>query len=137
MRPERIFSLASLAVWLAVCASAAFGDVTAPAVFSNKMVLQRDLPVPVWGTASSGEKISVSFAGQTQTAAADDQGKWMVKLNPLKTSKTERKMTIKGSNTITFSGVLVGEVWLCSGQSNMVMRFVKSKGRSAAIRVSP
>ena len=77
MCPERIFSLTPLAVWLVVCASAAFGDVMAPAIFSNKMVLQRDLPVPVWGTASPAEKISVSFAGQTQTTAADGQGKWI------------------------------------------------------------
>ncbi|MDP6636745.1 MAG: sialate O-acetylesterase [Phycisphaerae bacterium] len=128
--PRRTLLLTIFAACIVVRARAGFGEVALPAVFSDKMVLQRDLPVPVWGTASPREKISVSFANQTVTTAADGQGKWMVKLNPLKTSETERKMTVKGSNVITFSGVLVGEVWLCSGQSNMAMKFVKSKGRS-------
>ena len=109
--------------------SIAFAEVKMPAIFGDDMVLQRDLPVPVWGTASPGEKVSVAFAGQKHTTTADDKGKWMVKLNPLETSKTEKAMTVKGSNTITLSGVLVGEVWLCSGQSNMADSFNPKKGR--------
>ncbi len=118
-----------IAVCAAACTSMAFAEVKVPAVFGDDMVLQRELPVPVWGTASPGEKISVSFDGQNLSTTADAQGKWMVKLNPLKTSKSEKEMTIQGSNTITFSGVLVGEVWLCSGQSNMAGKFVENKGR--------
>jgi len=120
-----VFALCTIA-----CASTALAEVALPAVFGDNMVLQRELPVPVWGTASPGEKVTVSFAGQTVTTAADGRGKWMVTLKPLKTSATEKTMTIAGSSTVTFSGVVVGEVWLCSGQSNMAERFVKSKGRS-------
>ena len=119
-----------LAVCTIACASTAPAAVALPDIFGDNMVLQRELPVPVWGTASPGEKVTVSFAGQTLTTAADGRGKWMVTLKPLKTSTTEKTMTIAGSSTVTFSGVVVGEVWLCSGQSNMAGKFVKSKGRS-------
>jgi len=118
------------AVCTIACASTALAEVALPAVFGDNMVLQRELPVPVWGTAPPGEKVTVSFAGQTVATAADGRGKWMVTLTPLKTSTTEKTMTIAGSSTVTFSGVVVGEVWLCSGQSNMAGKFVKSKGRS-------
>ncbi len=118
---------------IAACATVlsftALAEVELPAVFSDDMVLQRDLPVPIWGTASPGEKIAVSLAGQELNATADEKGGWMVKLAPLATSKTVRDLVVRGSNTITHSGVLVGEVWLCSGQSNMAGKFVASKGR--------
>jgi sialate O-acetylesterase len=83
------------------------------------MVLQQLKAVPVWGTATPSEKISVAFAGQTKTTVADKSGKWSVKLSPMKASFTPREMTIKGTNTIVLKNILVGEVWLCSGQSNM------------------
>lgn len=110
--------------------SMAFAEVKVPNIFSDNMVLQRELPVPVWGTALPGEKVSLSFDGQTLKTTADSSGKWMVKLAPLNTSKIEKKMTIKGSNTITFNGVLVGEVWLCSGQSNMADSFNPQEKRA-------
>ena len=94
-------------------------DVSVTHEFSNNMVLQREMPVPVWGTADAGENVTVAFAGQKVNGKADSDGKWMVKLKPLKTSVDPRTMTIKGKNTLTFENVLVGEVWLCSGQSNM------------------
>jgi sialate O-acetylesterase len=119
-----------LAVFAIACASTAGAQVALPDVFGDDMVLQRGLPVPVWGTASPAEKVTVSFAGQTATTVADGRGKWMVTLKPLDTSTAEKTMTIEGSNTVTFTGVVVGEVWLCSGQSNMAGKFVKSKGRS-------
>jgi hypothetical protein len=109
--------------------SMTFAKVEVPSIFGDNMILQRELLVPIWGTASPGEKVLVSFDNQTVETTADKQGKWMVKLKPLKTSRTERKLTIKGSNTITFEGVLVGEVWLCSGQSNMADSFNPQKKR--------
>jgi len=112
------------------CASAAMAEVKLTNLFTDHMVLQRGLPVPIFGTASPGEKISVSFDGQTLEATADKDGAWMVKLSPLKTSTTGKEMVIQGSNTITLSDILVGEVWFCSGQSNMAGKFVASKGRS-------
>ncbi len=83
------------------------------------MVLQQLKEIPVWGTASPGEKISIDFGGQNKTTVTDKSGKWLVKLKPMKASFTPREMTIQGSNTIVLKNILVGEVWLCSGQSNM------------------
>jgi sialate O-acetylesterase len=92
------------------------------------MILQRELPVPIWGTAASGEKLTLSFAGQRLETTADEHGRWMIKLKPLKTSKTGQEMIVSVSNTIALSDVLVGEVWLCSGQSNMAGKFSPTKG---------
>ena len=94
----------------------AVADVTLPELFSDNMILQREMPVPIWGAASPGEKVLLSFAGQELETKADPEGNWMLKLAPLSTSNKGKTMTVKGSNTITFSEILVGEVWLCSGQ---------------------
>lgn len=83
------------------------------------MVLQRNKSVPVWGTADKGEKVTVTFAGQTKTTVANDSGRWMIKLSSMKASEQPREMVISGKNTIVLKNILVGEVWLCSGQSNM------------------
>ena len=90
-----------------------------PKVITNNMVLQRGKPVAIWGTATPGEKITVTFAGQTKTAVTDTTENWMLKLDPMKASAEPRKMVISGSNIIVLENILVGEVWLCSGQSNM------------------
>ncbi|HEY3324016.1 MAG TPA: hypothetical protein VGP72_26420 [Planctomycetota bacterium] len=95
-------------------------EVKLPQVISSHMVLQRDVPVPIWGTAAAGEKVTVKFRDQAKTAEPDAQGKWMVKLDPLKVGDAAT-MTIAGTNTITLDDVLVGEVWVGSGQSNMDM----------------
>lgn len=87
-------------------------------LFTNNGVLQQGVVVPVWGTANNNEQVTVEFAGQTITTIAIN-GKWMVKLQPLKANSTPLTMTIKGENTVTINNILVGEVWLCSGQSNM------------------
>ena len=94
-------------------------QVLLPRVITNNMVLQRNKPVVIWGTASPGEKITVSFAGQQKTTVTLSDGNWQVKLSPMKASAEPRKMTIQGSNIIELENILVGEVWLCSGQSNM------------------
>ena len=90
-----------------------------PAIIASHMVLQRDVPAPVWGWADAGEKVSVTFAGQTKTTQADDTGRWSVQLEPIKASSESRDMVIEGTNKIVLNDVLVGEVWLASGQSNM------------------
>jgi sialate O-acetylesterase len=94
-------------------------DVTPSSMFGNNMILQRDMQVPVWGKAAPGEKITVRFAGQQKSAIADKSGKWIVRLDPLKASNKGLPLTISGKNKIEYKDVLVGEVWLCSGQSNM------------------
>ncbi len=97
----------------------ALADVTLNPLFSDHMVLQRDRAVPVWGNASPGEKVSVDFAGQTVQATADDKGNWKAELPPLTASAESRPLTAKGANTVTVNDVVVGDVWLASGQSNM------------------
>lgn len=98
-------------------------------LFTNNGVLQQGVDVPVWGTANEGEKVTVEFAGQTLITTTVN-GKWMVKLKPLKATSEAQTLTVKGVNTVTISNILVGEVWLCSGQSNMgfPLRAVKSLG---------
>ncbi|MEQ8556517.1 MAG: sialate O-acetylesterase [Cyclobacteriaceae bacterium] len=88
-------------------------------IFTDHMVLQRDTDVPVWGKSTPGEKVTVTFAGQTKTTKAGNDGKWMVRLDPLEASSQGRDMTITGKSAVTLVDVLVGEVWICSGQSNM------------------
>jgi len=87
-----------------------------PSIFTDHMVLQRELPVPVWGKAAPGEDVTVEFAGQKKATKADANGRWMVKLDPL-TANAEPQV-LKAGN-VTIQDVLVGEVWLASGQSNM------------------
>ncbi len=93
-------------------------DVKLPAIIGDNMALQQGIPVPIWGWADPGEEVSVTFDGQTKTAKAGDDKKWMVKLDALKAGK-QGEMTIKGKNTLTLKNVIVGEVWVNSGQSNM------------------
>jgi sialate O-acetylesterase len=84
------------------------------------MVLQRDKPVPIWGWAPKGTTVTVSFAGQAQSATAGDDGRWIDTLEPLEASAAGRTMKIAaGGRTIVLDDILVGDVWLCSGQSNM------------------
>jgi len=105
---------------LATSAAAARADVRLPGVFGEHMVLQRDLALPIWGWAEAGEKVSVTLAGQTKTATAEKEGHWAVKLDPVKAGGPHT-LAVKANNTIQISDILVGEVWLCSGQSNMAM----------------
>lgn len=88
-------------------------------LFCDGMVLQQNMPVPVWGTAKPNQKIKVVFGKQKVSTTTDSNGKWVLKLKPLKASKTGRDMLISGDSKITISNILVGEVWICSGQSNM------------------
>jgi sialate O-acetylesterase len=91
------------------------------APFTDRAVLQRGMPVPVWGWAEPGEKITVEFADQKKIAVADDRGKWMLNLAPLKASAEPAVLMVKGGKgqRIAIKDILVGEVWLASGQSNM------------------
>ena len=100
-------------------------DLKTAAVFSDHMVLQRDKPVPVWGWADAGESITVEFADQKKSAIADASGKWEVKLDPMTASAESRVLVVqseKPDRKVQVDDVLVGEVWLGSGQSNMAMR---------------
>jgi sialate O-acetylesterase len=100
-------------------------------LFSDSVVLQEGRPVPVWGAANDGEKVTVTFQNQTVTTTAKD-GRWILYLKPLKAGGPF-VMTIAGDNTITLTNVLIGEVWLCSGQSNMEMPLAATTNASEAI----
>ena len=112
--------------WLIMmlCAGAAQAELSMPTVFSDNMVLQRGKPVPIWGSADPDGSVSVSFAGQTKTTAADKSGQWLIRLDPLTSSAKGQKLSVTstgkpGTGNLAFTNVLVGDVWLCSGQSNM------------------
>jgi sialate O-acetylesterase len=120
-------------VLLVLVASAftARAAVTLPAIFSDQMVLQRDARVPVWGTADAGTVVTVEFAGQKKTATAAPDGRWRLDLDPLAASATPRDLLISTNRSSPpenrkLTAVLVGEVWLGSGQSNMAMTVNRS-----------
>ena len=96
-----------------------WADVKMPAIFGDHMVLQQDTALPVWGTATAGEKVTVTVGSSTGSAVTGADGNWMVKLTPLPAGTAPLTMTVVGTNTLTFTDVLVGDVWICSGQSNM------------------
>ena len=103
-------------------------------VFGNSMVLQRDLPVPVWGWAEPGAAVTVEFGGQKLSTKADANGQWKVALKTMPANATPQEMTITGAGQpVVFKDVLVGDVWLCSGQSNMGLELRKAINAPAEI----
>jgi sialate O-acetylesterase len=90
-----------------------------PAIFGDNMVLQQKLANPVWGWDTPGTEVTVTFEGQTKTAKAGADGRWTVKLDAVPASATPTSMSVIGSGSKVFKNILVGEVWVCSGQSNM------------------
>jgi sialate O-acetylesterase len=123
---------ASLLVVTAISSSLLRAEVKPNPLFTDGAVLQRGQSVPVWGTANNGEKVSVEFGGQKLDTTAKD-GKWRVDLQPLEAGGPFT-MKISGENTVTVNNLLVGEVWICSGQSNMDYRF---KGAASAAEEKP
>jgi sialate O-acetylesterase len=115
--------------------SAAYGKaiVVLPDVISEAMVIQRDRPCPIWGHAEPGEAVMVRFAGQTKQAVAGSDGKWLVKLDAMHANATPATMTVSGKNTIELKNILVGEVWLVAGQSNMQRLLSETANGDAAI----
>jgi len=107
-----------------LCVAAAHATVKPAALFSDHMVLQQGTDVPVWGTADPGEQVKVFFSGQTLSTTADADGRWIVHLAKLKPGGPF-EMQIEGKNSIALHDVLVGEVWLAAGQSNMVFTVSK------------
>jgi len=94
-------------------------DVTLPKIFGSHMVLQQEKPIVLWGWANPGEKVTATVGESTASTSATDKGEWKLSLPAMKAGGPAVTLTITASNTITFDDVLIGEVWLCSGQSNM------------------
>jgi sialate O-acetylesterase len=108
------------ATLLGICPFVAIhAQVNLPAVFSNNMVLQRDKPVAIWGQASIGENVTITFNKQSKNAIANSVGKWQILLDAMPANANPSTLTITGTNKIQLTNILVGDVWLCSGQSNM------------------
>ncbi len=130
-RSENYF-MKTLPLFLAILFFGSFAnaqDLSLNPLFSEHAVLQQEMPVPVWGDAKAGTKITVVFAGQEKTAVSSKDGEWMVVLDSLTASMNPQVLSVKsGSDTITISDILVGEVWVASGQSNMAMSISRALG---------
>ena len=113
------WSAAALLLGVALSAAPARANVSLPSVIGSHMVLQRGEACPIWGWADPGEAVTVQFGGQKHTTTADAAGNWMVRLRSMKANSKPQTLTVAGKNTVSLEDVLVGEVWLCSGQSNM------------------
>lgn len=129
-------SLLKFTPWLLLVASLLSpleAAVKLPAIFTSHMVLQQDKPLPVWGWADPGEEVTVTFGEAKATAKADAKGNWKVTLPEQKRSADPRDLVVAGSNTLKVEDVLVGEVWICSGQSNMQWSVKQSANPQAEI----
>ena len=136
-KPDRIQTVGAFISALFVCAfigsgSTAHAEVRVPAIIGDNMVLQAGIKVRIWGKANPGERVTVLFNSKTAQATADQQGRWQTFIGPL-TAGGPFELTIKGTNTLTFKNVLVGEVWVCSGQSNMEWPLINAKDGAAAV----
>src|SRR5215211_2902021 len=123
---------------LLALADPARADVRVPSVVGDNMVLQQGRKARVWGWAEPGERVTVSFRGEKATATADARGRWEVFVGPHKAGGPY-ELTVTGRNTLNFRNVLVGEVWVCSGQSNMEWSLANAQdgAREAAAAVYP
>ncbi|MDT7781521.1 MAG: sialate O-acetylesterase [Acidobacteriota bacterium] len=121
----RLF-LPALALLLFCLTGSARADVRVPSLIGDHMVLQQGRKVRVWGTAEPGERVTVTFNGSTTPAPADERGRWQVFVGPFKAGGPF-EMTVAGKNTLIFRDVLIGEVWVCSGQSNMEWQLVNAQ----------
>ena len=131
MRPRYIVVLVALVM---LCGSSTLhAKVLLPDVVSSGMVLQQGQKVPIWGEADPGEEIMITFAGQKKRTVADKIGTWLVRLNPLHANSTPATMSIEGHNKIELTDILVGEVWLVAGQSNMQRLLSETANGDAAI----
>ena len=104
---------------LILSAAPLWADVRMPAIFGDHMVLQQGITLSVWGWANAGEEVSVTLGSKSAKTKADAEGKWRVDFEKAPTASAPMTVTVTGKNTLTFEDVLVGEVWVCSGQSNM------------------
>lgn len=127
--------LIAAALLLTSC-EVASAAVQLPPIFGEGMVLQRDCPLPIWGTATPGEKITVSLRSQKLETVASNDGRWSVLLLPEPADNNLVELRVAGENTITLGGILMGDVWLCAGQSNMALQLKKTRNADEEIRTA-
>ena len=122
-----------LIVFTLLFATPTLAKVSLPAIIGDNMVLQQDKKVRIWGWADPKERVNIAFGSQTVSTVADDKGHWETMIGPLKAGDPF-EMTISGTNTLTIKNILVGEVWVCSGQSNMEWPLINARnGAETAI----
>ena len=114
--------LLSLTVCLLFVLSQIMAQLSVPSFFSDHMVLQREKPINIWGTASAGERISVTLGNAQKSTRTDKNGKWSVSLPPMQAGGPYTLNVKSLKQTLSFTDILIGEVWICSGQSNMEFR---------------
>lgn len=130
MTANRVKNILITAFLTGLWATSSRADVKVSRLFAHHMVLQRDKPVSVWGWADKGERVAVEFCGQTGTTEADECGKWLVTLSPFGVVKEGQPLVVKGTNnTLIMTNVVVGDVWLCAGQSNMYVDMRSANGK--------
>jgi sialate O-acetylesterase len=122
-RKATILVVVLVLMWLSL--GSAWADVKLPSIFGDHMVLQCDQPIRIWGWADPGERVTVRIAQDSKTVTTSPQGRWQVTLDALAAGKAV-SVTVQGNNTLTLNDVLTGEVWICSGQSNMQWSFERS-----------
>lgn len=120
---------------LLLLAGSLTAQVKVPTYFSNNMVLQKGMAIPVWGWATPGEKVTVTIDQSSMSTTADKEGKWNVKL-PAMNYGGPYQLTIQGKTNLSFENVMIGEVWVCSGQSNMEFQLITSKNGEAEVAAS-
>ena len=137
MRCQNLVRIATGVLLMIGSVAVAAAAVKLPAIIGDNMVLQRDQAVPIWGWADKGEEVTVTLSGQTLTTKADDDGRWKVVLEKLEVGQP-LEMTVHGSlgNSVTIKNVLVGEVWVCSGQSNMAWRVSQTNNAEQEIEAA-
>ena len=116
-----------LPFFVLIVAGSAHGEVRLPAIIGDNMVIQQDTKVRIWGSAKPGERITATFDKKSSQTVADSEGRWQLFIGPQKAGGPF-ELTVKGDNVLTIKNVLVGEVWLCSGQSNMEWPLVNTFG---------
>lgn len=129
---RRIWPAAWLGALLMGCSLASLGAVHLPALLSDHAVLQRGEPIPVWGWADAGERVTVTWRGRTHRTVTDGTGRWQVRL-PAQNAGGPYVLEVRGTNTLRVQDVLVGEVWVCAGQSNMEFPLADSDDGARAV----
>ena len=123
---KRFFSLGCFVALFTLTAFFAQAETKLPSILGSHMVLQQGEVCPIWGWDDADAEVTVSFAGQKHTAKVGDDGRWQINLTAMKANAEGRTLTVKGSTVVELKDVLVGEVWLCSGQSNMEWTVARS-----------
>jgi len=114
-----LFSKRSGLIWLLFSSTGVCAQLKLPAIFSHYMVIQRDKPLHIWGQATAGKEVTVQFSSQKKTTTADASGNWKLTLAPPALSTVPQDLLVESGSTIVLHNILVGDVWLCTGQSNM------------------